>query len=71
MNVNKRLRMFLFTTHIHTHKLSSANESLLKARFAGKCSECDEEIQKGKEIAKNSFGNWVHKHCSDSDIDLP
>ena len=37
----------------------------MKARFPGKCSECDEDIVKGKEIAKNEDGNWVHKHCVD------
>ena len=63
--------MFWFATHTYTHKLSSARKQLMKAKFPGKCSECDEEIIPGKDIAKNSFGNWVHQHCSDSNTDLP
>ena len=43
----------------------------MKARFPGKCSECNEDIVKGKEIAKNTQGKWVHKFCSDSETELP
>ena len=41
----------------------------MKARFAGKCSECGEPIKTGKEILKNSKGSWVHKFCCDTDED--
>ncbi len=43
----------------------------MKARFNGKCVECNEPIRKGKEIVKNSKGVWVHKHCSDVEEELP
>ena len=43
----------------------------LKARFNGKCVECNEPIKVGKEITKNSKGNWVHKFCSDIEEELP
>jgi hypothetical protein len=43
----------------------------MKARFPGKCCECDEDIVKGKEIAKNEDGNWVHKHCVDEVLEMP
>jgi len=43
----------------------------LKARFNGKCVECNEPIKVGKEIVKNSKGNWVHKFCSDIEEELP
>jgi len=43
----------------------------MKARFNGKCVECGEVIKIGKEITKNSKGNWVHKHCSDIEDELP
>ena len=38
----------------------------MKARFSTKCMECNDQIKAGKEIEKNSKGNWVHKSCSDS-----
>jgi len=44
---------------------------ILKAKFNGKCIECDGIIKVGKEIVKNSKGNWVHKHCSDIEEGLP
>ena len=43
----------------------------MKARFPGKCSECNEDIVKGKEIAKNEDGDWVHKHCVDEVLEMP
>ena len=43
----------------------------LKARFNGTCVECNGPIKVGKEIVKNSKGNWVHKHCSDIEEGLP
>jgi hypothetical protein len=43
----------------------------MKARFSGKCVECDQEIKTGKEISKNSQGKWVHKACSDIAEELP
>jgi|TARA_Y100000815_G_scaffold22966_1_gene19349 hypothetical protein len=43
----------------------------LKARFNGKCVECNGPIKVGKEIVKNSKGNWVHKFCSDIEEELP
>ena len=45
----------------------------MKARFSGKCSECNEPIKAGKEILKNSKGSWVHKSCCDleGEEDLP
>ena len=47
------------------------NTVTLKARFNGKCVECNDPIKKGKEIVKNSKGVWVHKHCSDVEEELP
>jgi len=46
-------------------------ENGLKARFSGTCSECNEPIRKGREIAQNSHGKWVHKACSDVEEELP
>ena len=43
----------------------------LKARFNGKCVECNGPIKVGKEIVKNSKGDWVHKFCSDIEEELP
>ncbi|CAI9832689.1 conserved hypothetical protein [Nitrosopumilaceae archaeon] len=43
----------------------------MKARFPGKCPECDGEIKVGKEIVKNSSDAWVHKACSDVEEELP
>ena len=43
----------------------------MKARFPGKCIECGTEIKVGKEILKNSKGNWVHKACCDIEDKLP
>ena len=60
-----------FYTHTHTHILSTAPNITMKARYKGKCSECDEEIQIGKEIAKNGADKWVHKHCCAEELDLP
>tara|TARA_Y100000780_G_C13573971_1_gene374059 strand:+ start:661 stop:831 length:171 start_codon:yes stop_codon:yes gene_type:complete len=47
------------------------NMITMKARFNGKCVECNESIKVGKEIEKNSKGNWVHKFCSDIKEELP
>jgi len=44
---------------------------ILKARFNGNFVECEDVIKVGKEIVKNSKGNWVHKHCSDIEEGLP
>ena len=43
----------------------------MKARFSTKCSACEEFIGKGKEIAKNEDGNWVHKHCVEEVLEMP
>ena len=43
----------------------------MKARFSTKCTSCDELIEKGKEIAKNEDGGWVHKHCVDEVLEMP
>tara|TARA_B100000029_G_scaffold173145_1_gene169644 strand:- start:1022 stop:1153 length:132 start_codon:yes stop_codon:yes gene_type:complete len=43
----------------------------MKARYAGKCHSCGDEIKIGKEISKNSDDIWVHKHCAEELIDLP
>jgi hypothetical protein len=43
----------------------------LKAKFNGKCVECGGIIKVGKEIVKNSKGDWVHKYCSDVEEGLP
>jgi hypothetical protein len=43
----------------------------MKARFSTKCTSCDEFIEKGKEIAKNEDGDWVHKHCVDEVLEIP
>ena len=43
----------------------------LKARFNGKCVECNEPIKIGKEIVKNSKGKWVHDFCSDIKGEFP
>ena len=37
----------------------------MKARFNGKCAQCNESITVGIEIEKNSKGKWIHKFCSD------
>jgi len=71
MKLNKGLCLYLLATHIHTHKLSTAHYNVMKARFASKCPECNEQIVVGKEITKNSSGIWVHNFCSDSETELP
>jgi len=43
----------------------------MKARFSTKCTACDEFIEKGKEIAKNEDGNWVHRHCVAEVLEIP
>ena len=45
----------------------------MKSRFSSLCVSCGEQIKQGKEIAKDSSGRWVHKHCSDvsDSLDLP
>jgi len=43
----------------------------MKAKFDGKCVECGDAIQTGREIAKNSNEKWVHKACSDVEEELP
>ena len=43
----------------------------MKARFSTKWTSCDEFIEKGKEIAKNEDGDWVHKHCVDEVLEMP
>ena len=45
--------------------------NLMKARYAGKCHSCGDDIKIGKEIAKNSDDIWVHKHCVEELVDLP
>ena len=44
---------------------------LMRARFNGKCVECGDAIKTGREIAKNSKDQWVHKACSDIEEELP
>ena len=43
----------------------------MKARYAGKCSSCGDDIKIGKEISKNSDDIWVHKHSADEVMHLP
>tara|TARA_Y100000590_G_scaffold87649_1_gene98306 strand:+ start:4521 stop:4652 length:132 start_codon:yes stop_codon:yes gene_type:complete len=43
----------------------------MKARFAGKCQSCGDDIRVGKEISKNPEGIWVHSHCVEEIVDLP
>ena len=43
----------------------------MKARYAGKCSSCGDDIKKGMEISKYSDDIWVHKYCAEEIIDLP
>jgi hypothetical protein len=43
----------------------------MKARFSTKCSVCDALIEKGKEIAKNDDGDWVHRYCVSEMLELP
>jgi hypothetical protein len=43
----------------------------MKARFNTSCVSCGEQIKAGKEIAKDSAGRWVHKHCAPEIVDLP
>jgi hypothetical protein len=43
----------------------------MKAKYNTACSSCGEPIKPGKEIAKDSSGNWVHKHCMTDIVDLP
>ncbi len=46
-------------------------QNVMKARYAGKCSSCGDDIKKGREISKNSDDIWVHKYCAEEIIDLP
>lgn len=43
----------------------------MKARFSSSCDSCGDQIRPGKEIAKNSSGKWVHKHCCEDYLELP
>ena len=43
----------------------------MKARCSTKCIACDALIEKGKEIAKNEDGSWVHKHCANEILEIP
>lgn len=43
----------------------------MKAKFATSCISCGDKIQPGKEIAKNSDENLVHKHCVEDSEVLP
>jgi len=43
----------------------------MKAKFSSKCISCGEEIGRGKEISKNTDGQWVHNHCVDDSLELP
>ena len=43
----------------------------MKATFSTKCIVCDAFIEKGKEIAKNEDGSWVHKHCTNEILEIP
>ncbi|MDI1495290.1 MAG: hypothetical protein K8823_598 [Cenarchaeum symbiont of Oopsacas minuta] len=43
----------------------------MKARFATECSSCGDEIRRGKEIAKDELGKWVHKHCISESLEMP
>ena len=52
-------------------KLGNLCSKILKARFNGRCTECGEAIKSGKEILKNSKGNWGHKACCDLEEELP
>ena len=36
----------------------------MKSKFENICKTCAEKIEIGSEIEKNSFGQWVHAHCS-------
>lgn len=56
---------------IHLLKIRQNTKKIMKARFSGKCVECEEAIKVGKEILKNSKGQWVHAACSDSEEELP
>ncbi|MGQ0772022.1 MAG: hypothetical protein ACT4NT_04545 [Nitrososphaerota archaeon] len=44
-------------------KTSTLHE-IMKAKFATSCISCGDQIARGKEIAKNEQGKWVHKHCA-------
>ncbi len=45
--------------------------TLMKARFATKCSACGDMIKVGREISKNAAGIWVHKYCAEDADELP
>lgn len=44
---------------------------LMKAKFSTMCIVCNGKIQPGKEIAKNSDDQWVHKYCVEDADNLP
>jgi hypothetical protein len=46
-------------------------KKIMKAKFTGKCVECEDVIKAGKEILKNSKDQWVHKACCDLEEELP
>jgi len=52
-------------------KIRREQQTIMKARFNGKCVECGDMIKTGKEILKNSKDQWVHKACCDLEEELP
>jgi len=69
--IEQILTLSLHHTNVLQFKYGCPYYIILKARFNGKCIECGEPIKTGREILKNSKGNWVHKACSDLEEELP
>ena len=51
--------------------MSGKTIEVLNTDAEGRLVLCDGVIKVGKEIVKNSKGNWGHKHCSDIEEGLP
>ena len=54
-----------------TNFMKEGLENNMKAKFSSSCVSCGDEIRRGKEIAKDDSGRWVHKHCTAEANDLP